>query len=1127
VVKSCPECEHENQAGARFCSECGKSLAVGVDAPPREERKVVTVLFADLVGFTSRSEQLDPEDVRAFLSPYYARLRTELERFGGTVEKFIGDAVMAVFGAPVTHEDDPERAVRAALAIRDWVVDQAQGLQLRIAVNTGEVLVSLDARPSHGEGMVSGDVVNTTARLQTAAPVNGILVGETTYRTTSQVITYRTAETVTAKGKAEPLPAWEAVEARSRLGVDLASTSRTPLVGRSHELGVLIDALARVRRERSPQLVTIVGVPGIGKSRLVAELCRVVDQEPEPVYWRQGRSLPYGDGVTFWALAEMIKAQAGILETDPPDEAEQKLRISVAELVHDPAEAQWVEGHLRPLAGLGSDSGVGSDRREEAFTAWRRFFEALAEQGPLTLVFEDLHWADDDLLDFIEHLIDWASGVPMLVVCNTRPELFERRAGWANRTRNATRLSLAPLSEHETAQLISALSGRHVMVADQQQALLARAGGNPLYAEQYVRMLAEKGDAEGLPLPESVHGIIAARLDALPADEKRLLQTAAVMGKVFWLGALVGDGAPDRRTAEMRLHALERKDFVQRAHRSSVANEAEYAFAHVLIRDIAYGQIPRARRAQQHRLAAEWIGALGRTEDHAEMLAHHYRCTLDLRRAMGQQIDTQFAELAMGSFRLAGDRASSLNAYMPAAGYYEAALDLASGASSERASLLFRLGRSRYLAGDVEPQLLTSACVELLARGDLETAAEAEAGLSELYGWRGEMDRAFDHISRARELVDGVEPGRVKAYVISTVSNLLALAGESAEAIRVGREALAMTETLALDDVRANTLIDIGRARCNSGDPAGTEDLEQAEALAVKASVPAAICRAKGNLASEYWMQGRLERASALNAEAEAAAARYGQVLQRRWIRADYAADQYVRGQWQEALVGINEFLAGVEAGAPDRSAPYCYAARAQIRLGRDDSLGAVADAERALDLGRVAEDPQVLCAVLAAAAHVSRERGDLAVAAQLASEYFAALPGGRVTRQMVCDLHLMAWTLFALGRGQELVEVLPSDDVPWVHAAAAWASGDLRRAADICGGMGALTEEARDRLWLAEHLMTENRWSEADVNLQRALAFYRSVGATRYIRECEEGVAGEVGGSRNPRGDAATSARG
>ena len=269
------------------------------------------MLFADLVGFTARAEQLDPEDVEAILRPYHERLRRELERRGGTVEKFIGDAVMAVFGAPVAHEDDPERAVRAALAIRDAIAEDGQ-LQVRIAVTTGEALVTLDARMSEGEGMVAGDVVNTAARLQAAAPVNGVLVDASTNRATRGLIDYRDAEPVEAKGKAEPVSVWEAREVRSRFGVDVAQGG-TPLVGRRRELDLLADALTRGREERSPQLVTLVGVPGIGKSRLVYELSRVVEDDPELIYWRQGRSLPYGEGVTFWALSEIVKAQAGIL----------------------------------------------------------------------------------------------------------------------------------------------------------------------------------------------------------------------------------------------------------------------------------------------------------------------------------------------------------------------------------------------------------------------------------------------------------------------------------------------------------------------------------------------------------------------------------------------------------------------------------------------------------------------------------------------------------------------------------------------------------------------------------------------------------------------------------------------
>jgi class 3 adenylate cyclase len=1100
----CSACGHENQVGAKFCSECATPMVA--TAAAREERKVVTVLFADLVGFTSRSEQLDPEDVRAFLSPYYIRVRTELERFGGTVEKFIGDAVMALFGAPVAHEDDPERAVRAALAIRDWVTEQGAGLQLRIAVNTGEVLVALDARTSQGEGMASGDVVNTTARLQTAAPVNGILVGEATYRATSAVITYRPAEPVTAKGKAEQVPAWEALEARSRFGVDLAPATRAPLVGREGELNVLEDALQRVRGDRSPQLVTIVGVPGIGKSRLVAELFRVIADDPsELIYWRQGRSMPYGDGVAFWALGEMVKAQAGILETDSPDQTERKLQSSVAELIPGGADAPWVEGHLRPLVGLTTAREAASEQRDEAFTAWRRYFEALAERGTLTLVFEDLHWADDNLLDFVEHLVDWVSGVPMLILCNARPELLERRPGWAGGKRHAITLSLSPLSDEATAQLLGSLSGRPVMAAETQQALLTRAGGNPLYAEQYVRMLVERGDADELPLPETVQGIIAARLDALPAEEKTLLQTAAVTGKVFWLGAVATAAGLDRRTAEMQLHALERKDFVQRARRSSVADEAEYAFLHVLVRDVAYGQIPRGRRAEQHQLAAEWIGSLARTEDHAEMLAYHYLSALELRRAAGQPIDPVLSLRVLASAGEAGDRAFSLNALASATRFYETALQLVSEGSSERAQLLFKLGRTRVLAGDLDDALLTSASDQLLACGDRQSAAEAEISLTEVHWLRGDRDGSSNHLRRARELVEGLEPSRATAYVVSSISRFLMLADENAEALRLGEQALAMAEQLGLDELRAHALNNIGVARVHMGDSRGVEYLEQSIAVAAQASAPGEQCRSMFNLAAVLWEQGELRRAMALSDEGSELSARIGHIWRLRFARGSSSELHYELGQWDQALAKTNEFLAEVESGSPHVLAGLCYAIRAQIRLGRDDLPGSLADTERALELDRITREPQLLYQSAAICANVLREYGNLERAATLVDEVLDELRRASGLAAWVnASLQIVAWTLSAFGRERELLEVLPEIDVSWVHAARAFAAGDLRAAADVCSVMGAATEEARDRLWLAEALIDQNRRAEADVELQRALAFYRSVGATRYIREAE-----------------------
>ncbi|HWC41401.1 MAG TPA: adenylate/guanylate cyclase domain-containing protein, partial [Actinomycetota bacterium] len=461
----CGGCGQENPAAARFCLSCGRPLR----APEaREERKVVTVVFCDLVGFTAQSDNADPEDVRARLLAYHVRVRREVERYGGAVDKFIGDGIMAVFGAPAAHEDDPERAVRSALEMLHAVkelngTDPGLDLQIRVGVMTGEAVVVLGDRESEA---VVGDVVNTAARLEGLAPAGGVLVGETTWRATRRAIAYRAAGSVVAKGKAEPLPVWEALEPIARLGVDVGSRGRTPLVGRQGELGRLGEALARVRADRAPRQVTLVGAPGIGKSRLVAELLAAVDAEPELTTWRQGRSLPYGEGVTFWALGEMVKGQAGILETDDAVATRAKLAAMAADLLADPAEARWVEGHLRPLVGLAGDAGPGLDRQPEAFAAWRRLLEALAAQGPTVLVFEDLHWADDALLDFVEHLVEWSGDVPLLVVAAARP--------------GTDLVQVGPLSGDDTARLLAALLDTSELPAALQAPLLERAGGNPL-----------------------------------------------------------------------------------------------------------------------------------------------------------------------------------------------------------------------------------------------------------------------------------------------------------------------------------------------------------------------------------------------------------------------------------------------------------------------------------------------------------------------------------------------------------------------------------------------------------------------------------------------------------------------
>jgi predicted ATPase/class 3 adenylate cyclase len=1092
-VRICPNCGRENADDASFCSGCGTPLE---PETRREERKVVTVLFADLVGFTAQAERMDPEDVRRLLQPYHARLRAALERHGGTVEKFIGDAVMAIFGAPVAHEDDPERAVRAALAIRDALGEDGE-LEVRIGITTGEALIALGARPHEGEGMASGDVVNTAARLQAAAPVNGVLVDETTYRATDRRIDYREAGPVDAKGKTEPITVWEALEAKSRFGVDVRQLGGTSLVGREEELEALVAALSRARREREPQLVTLVGVPGIGKSRLVWELFQRVDQEHEITFWRQGRSLPYGEGVSFWALGEMVKAQAGVLETDDAGRTEAKLRETIRAFVSDPADAQWLESHLRPLVGLEAAAEAGSGGRDEAFAAWRRFLEALAEERPLVLVFEDLHWADDSLLDFVDYLVEWASGVPILVVGTARPELLSRRPGWGGGKPNALTLSLSPLSGEETARLVHSLLGRSVLEAEIQETLLERAGGNPLYAEEFVRMLAERGSGE-LPLPESVQGLIAARLDGLTPEEKALLQAGAVLGKVFWLGAATELAEVERWSAEERLHALERKEFLRRERRTSVAGEIEYAFRHLLVRDVAYGQIPRGVRADKHRIAAAWIESLGRPDDHAEMLAHHYLRALELSREAGQPTG-DIAEAARHVFEEAGDRASSLNSFPAAVRFYDEALALGGSEDVDRADVQFRRARALHLAGDERRgDALGEAREALLQTGDREHAAEADALLSEYWWHRGDRDRSLVNLDRARELVASLPPSQGKAYVLSQVARYRMLADENEEAIRIGEEALAMAEALGLEELQAHALDNIGVARINLDDMRGLDDLERSIEIAVAARSPEAA-RAYNNLGATAWMLGDFRRACTLTDEAVAVAERLGNATVAKYSRILQIQMLFPRSEWDEGLRRADEFLAACEAGESHYLESGIRGTRAYVRLARDDVEGALDDVQRMLPAARRAGDPQALVPALIGAARLYVEVGRVDEAKELAREALAMVPPGWA----LIDLALVA---AELDRAAELGERLKQTqlETKWTGATRALIRGEFVAAAEIFYEIGDLIYEALARLRAAAQLVAEGRRAEADEQLQRSLAFWRSVGATRYIREGE-----------------------
>ena len=1058
----------------------------------RRERKVVTVVFCDLVGFTTQAESMDPEDVEAILRPYHERVRAELERHGGTVEKFIGDAVMALFGAPTAHEDDPERAVRAALAIRQFALDDE--LELRVGITTGEAVVSLDASPSEGEGMASGDIVNTAARLQSGAPVNGILVDDTTFRATRHAVDYDEPRTIEAKGKSTPISVRRALEVRSRPGVDVAHEARGQLVGREHETGVLRDALRRALQARTSQLITLVGVPGIGKSRLVFELSRIVEADPELITWRQGRCLAYGDGITLWALGEIVKAQAGIHEQDSPELASAKIRIAVEELIDDEADARWVERHLLALVGLATESEVGGDRRSEAFSAWRRFFEAMADQRPLVLVVEDLHWADESLLDFIDELVDWVTDVPLLVVATARPELLERRTGWGGGKLNATTLALAPLSDNDTSILLAGLLGTPVLVAESQAALLERAGGNPLYAEQFAELFLEQGSAEALSLPETLQGIISARLDGLPVAEKELLRDAAVVGKVFWTGAL--DRDPAEATAA--LHSLTRKAFVRQQRRTSVDGETEFAFAHALVRDVAYGQIARADRAEKHRHTAEWIESLGRPEDHAEMLAYHWSSALELVRAAGGHDDELVARTRF-AVRAAGDRAYGLNSFPAAAAQYEDALALWPDDDDERPQLLFTRAQALAIAGD-ESALgaLEEARDALVESGDREHAAEAEAFVAQMLWFQGRQDAVFTHLHAAEALVEGAEPSSGVTRVLAWSARYQMLGGDNANGLRHAQEALEMADRLRLDDLRVHALTTIGSAKENLGDTTGRNDLERAVEIGRAANSPM-TAGALNNL-GVVMDTIDVRRVQTLYHEGIREAERFGDLRLLRFLRANIIAATWILGEWDDALAIANDFIAECEQSPHILEGP-TRQFRGYIRLARGHRNEALADFRSSLERAREnPNDPQTLVPALVRFAWASLQIGRIAEAKAAFAE---ALP------HLEKHPYARPWTLpevaLELGETSTVREILAGlSPSPGYAAMLAVLDGEFEKASELYAEAGILLFEAEARLRAAEQLLAAGLRAAGEIELERALSFYRSAGATLFVERGE-----------------------
>jgi class 3 adenylate cyclase/tetratricopeptide (TPR) repeat protein len=841
LQRTCPGCGSEQPATATFCSDCGITLRADArraadTTDDRQERRVVTVLFADLAGSTALGERLDPEDVRELQGELFELINTEVERFGGTTEKFAGDAVLAVFGIPQAHEDDAERAVRAALAVRDSFAsftDRVHGrhgaeVGLRIGVNTGEVVAGREAA-ARGELMVSGDAVNVAARLQQHAKPGEVLVGQRTQAATSRSISYRAHEALEAKGKREPVASWVAVSVATgehQPAPRGIAGLTAPLVGRNEELAVLSAVAGRVERERAPQLVTLFGPAGVGKSRLLEEL---VERLPGARLVK-GRCLPYGEGITFWPLAEAAKAHAGILDTDPADVALSKLRAAIESVVpEEQAErvleaAAWTIGFSLPgVSGVGTDPHQVVRRLQEG---WTRYVAALGREQLTVVAVEDVHWASSALLDLVEQLAENLADTQVLLVCTARLELLEVRPTWGAGKQNVTALSLAPLSPADAGQLMSSLLGEAQAPNDVRERVLANAEGNPFYLEEMLNMLIDEKALErqnggwvsterlaDVSIPDSVHGVIAARIDLLEAAGRDALRRCSVVGRTFWPAAVGVD--------EGVIASLVRSGLVSHSLDSVMAGMREFAFKHALTRDVVYATLPRPERRELHRRVGEWIQEVApdRSGETVELAAYHYGQAL----AYGED-DPAVSQRAFELLLAASEAAFGRGAFEAARMQLERALELEAD-DSQRAAGELALARLDATEALFDSALERLDVVEaLLGPGDAELRSDALGWRSRVCWLTGRWDEALASANGAVAALAGLPESPQLARALARRSQIEMLK-QGPESVDLAREAIAVARRVGDSFAEVNARINIFTQQGTTGVAPDPDDI--------------------------------------------------------------------------------------------------------------------------------------------------------------------------------------------------------------------------------------------------------------------------------------------------------------
>jgi class 3 adenylate cyclase/tetratricopeptide (TPR) repeat protein len=1160
LERRCGSCGEPAPDGARFCMTCGMSLEGPADpsvnpdaptggasttsttvAPSLDERRTVTVLFADLSGYTAIAERLDPESVKRELERILGRLSAEVLRYGGYVDKFIGDNVMAIFGAPVAHGDDAVRAVRAGLGMQEAMGEINEPLsaqwgvtfELCVGVNTGEVLAG-----HVGDGYtVIGDAVNVAARLQAASRPGSVTVGEGTYRATRESVDYvAVSEPLKLKGKRDPVQAWEALDGREDIHPELspANSAQAPFVGRGAELAQLHDLFRRVQSRNAAHMATMIGEPGVGKSRLL----RQFESELAGEVVRRGRCLPYGSSIVYWPLGEVIRTECEIVETDPPALAWAKLSERIGVLLAEPdAEPSATAARaavIGRLLGIEAPDGVRAaeqddpaQAREVFFAAVRSCIEGMARERPLVLVWEDIHWADDGMLDLIEYLQQWVRA-PVLQICLAREQLLERRDGWGHIRRNATAVFLEPLGAGESLELIASLVRGDPMTEGVAAAVAARAGGNPLFAEEMVRRLAEEGSANVEELPATVQALLAARLDSLAPFQRRVLAHASVIGRTFWEDALVPVAEAEGGDLAEALRILRDKDIVVTGEGSSLAGQPELAFKHALIRDAAYEMLPKAVRAQKHFEVAGFIEhrAGERVEEVVALLAEHYSTAA----ALGAELGIPDAELSLYRTRAArmleaaGDAATALHSNAEAFSSFAAAAELSGENLAANARLLEKRGDVALRLGrvDVAVEVWEGALAFQSSRGDLQHVAELHRKIGAGLAHRGERKRAIEHHQLGINLIKDGEPSLALVRLYEEAAWLYMQTGDNMLAIYASEKALRLAEQLG--EIRAASRAHgiFGRVFGRIGDTVkARENLERAVELARDSDAHETILALMALGHHFEGSDGDYTAAGASYDEALALAQHVGDVPAEIELHAALAQLALYRADWDEVV------------RSSDASAELCEregligklclpdAVRGRLHWRRGEWAESEACYRRAQELAEQVGWSEVSFDALFGLANTLRDRGELDGAdAALGQALEVCERAGLIAHSIQANsaralVHRMAEREQQATHAAALaVELAERVHYPVGEAAALEAGGiagslpqgaiDLEHARDAWQALHRPLDAARCELLRGQRLLEHDRHEALD-SLARAEAQYNTLGVAHLASRAHE----------------------